>query len=413
MSEEVQIAERCRPASGVKTQRRAVRLTNAEQVAGVQAGLVASCLGELETRPVVWLWGELVARGMVSVLTGPSGVGKSFVAVDVAAAVTRGDRKSLRGPDTHSPATTDDAGDVLFISPEYEMTHVLRPRLTVAGAEKGRIRVIHGIRNQDDDCGSDWCRPFRLNEDLPLLKQEIERRNAAGSLLRLIVVDPFLQESLSENDRSDQADFLAMMRQLAVIAAATQVAILLVVNCPSKASAAANPRLRPLELIAQSVWWIGIDPYRPERRLLLPVKTNLVAKTPARSFVINEGRVEWDSRPVWLTAERFQTETRERMRLPLFDQEFSELARAMYWLREFMGTNMHEYKNVKIAADFLGFSERTLRRAFNGLKGNSWRIPGTNSWAWMLRDGDVVNPHLPWAFDRFIYDETEEEKDEG
>ena len=368
MSEEVQIAERRSPANGVKTHRRGVRLTNADQVDGVQAGLVASCLGELETRPIVWLWGELVSRGMITVLTGPSGVGKSFVAVDVAAAVTRGDRKSLRGPDTHTPAsttnttatTTSDAGDVLFISPEYEMTHVLRPRLTAAGAEMRRIRVIHGIRNQDDDCGEDWCRPFRLNDDLPLLEQEIERRNVAGSPLRLIVVDPFLQESFSENDRSDQADFLATMRQLAAIAAATQVAILLVVNCPSKASAAANPRLRPLELIAQSVWWIGGDPYRPERRLLLPDKTNLVAKTPARSFMINEGRVEWDSRPIWLTAERFRAETRERARLPLFDQEFSELARAMYWFREFMGTEMREYKNIKIAADFVGFSERTL-----------------------------------------------------
>ena len=125
--------------------------------------------------------------------------------------------------------------------------------------------------------------------------------------------------------------------------------------------------------------------------------------------MLNDGRVEWDCRPIWMNAERFQSETRERARLPLFDQEFSELARAMCWLREYMRTDAFEYKNVKTASDFVGFSERTLRRAFCGLKGNSWRIPGTNSWAWKLRDGDVVNPHLPWAFDRFLYDENDDE----
>jgi putative DNA primase/helicase len=379
-------------------------------MAGVQLGIVASCLGDLQARPIVWLWAELVARGMVTTLTGASGVGKSFVALDVAAAVTRGDRKTLREPNAQSASSTSDAGDVLVISPEYELAHVLRPRLMAAGAEMRRIHVIHGIRAKEDDRGEDWCSPFQLNEDLPLLEQEIERRSAAGSPLRLIVIDPLLHDPL--NDRCNTADCLSTMQQLAGIAAATQVAILLVVNSPSRASVSATHRMKPLESITQSAWWIGSDPYRPERRLMLPVKTNLIAKTPARSFVLNEGRVQWDCRPIWMDAERFQAETRERARLPLFEQEFSELARAMCWLRDFMRTEMFEYKNVKTAADFMGFSERTLRRAFCGLKGNSWRIPGTNSWAWKLRDGDVVNPHLPWAFDRFLYHENDDEQAE-
>lgn len=420
MCEEVAITELFHSANSVDTsQRRAIPSTNVDQGAEVSAGLVAGCLGDLESRLIVWLWGELVARGMVTTLSGPSGVGKSFVAVDVAAAVTRGDRMTLREPEMHSPSAAGngggDGGDVLFISPEYEMTDVLRPRLMAAGAEMRRIRVIHGIRNEDGDCGEDPCRPFRLKEDLPLLEQEIERRNTAGSPLRLIVIDPFLQDLVKENHCYDQAELLSTMQRLAALASATQVAILLVVNGSSKTSAVANHRLTVLELIAPSVWWIGSDPVRPERRLLLPVKTNLLEKTPARSFVLNEGRVQWDCRPIWLTAERFQAETRERTRLPLFDQEFSELARAMCWLREFMGMDMHEYQKIKTAADFMGFSERTLRRAFCGLKGNSWRIPGTNSWAWKLRDGDVVNPHLPWTFDRFVDHETDDEqgKDNG
>ncbi|WP_373653820.1 AAA family ATPase [Schlesneria sp. DSM 10557] len=377
---------------------------------GVQEGFVSRCVEELEARPFVWLWGELVARGMVTSLAGASGIGKSFVAVDVAAAVTRGDRMSLRTSNTSSPAHTGDGdgGEVLFISPDYEMAEVLRPRLLAAGAEMRRIRVIQGIPTNEADHRGNGCRPFQLRDDLALLEQEIERRTAAGSPLQLIVIDPFLQDSSFEQSRFDGTALLLTMQRLAGIAAANQVAILLVVNGPAKARAAGNHRLTPLELVAPSAWWIGRDPDRTERRLLLPVKANLVERTPARSFVLSAGRVEWDRRPIWLTAERFQTEMRERQRLPLFEQEFSELARAMCWLRDFMQTEMYEFKQVKSAADVMGFSERTLRRAFCGLKGNSWRIPGTNSWAWRLREGDVVNPHLPWPLDRFLYQEDDE-----
>jgi len=397
-------------ANGVKIPRRAVRLRNSSRLADVHEGILASCLGDLEAQPVVWLWGELVARGMVTSLTGPTGVGKSFVALDVAAAVTRGDRKTLRRSKAQSASTTTDAGDVLLISPEHELADVVRTRLVAAGAEMARIHAIHGIRGKEGDRGEDCCRPFQLNDDLPLLEQEIERRKTAGSPLRLIVVDPFLLEPF--HDRSDAAEFISTMQQLAGIAAATDVAILLVVNCPAKARSMATCRVQTLESAAQSAWWIGGDPYRPERRLMLPVKINLVEKTPGRSFVLSNGRIQWESRPIWMNAERFQTEARERARLPLFEQEFSELARAMYWLQEYMGTDIFEFKHVKTAAEFVGFSDRTLRRAFCGLKGISWRMPGTNAWAWKLRDADVVNPHLPWTVDRFIYEESDDEYEE-
>ena len=77
----------------------------------------------------------------------------------------------------------------------------------------------------------------------------------------------------------------------------------------------------------------------------------MIEKSPGRSFVINDGHVQWDSRPIWLNAERFQRETREHLARPLMEQDFTELARAMHWLAEHMGTNVHRYQDVKLAAE--------------------------------------------------------------
>jgi hypothetical protein len=104
--------------------------------------------------------------------------------------------------------------------------------------------------------------------------------------------------------------------------------------------------------------------------------------------------VRWHPDPVWLTIEQFQTELRERSRTTLFEQEWSELSRATKWLQDFMRDGALCFKLIKDTADFNGIASITLRRAFRGMKGISWRAPGTNTWYWQLPQ-KAVNLRFP------------------
>ena len=77
-------------------------------------GAAVTCLGDMTSESVKWLWGDQLAVGKVTLFTGASGVGKSFVALRMVADVTRGGRDA-------SADNGAEPGDVLLISPEVEL----------------------------------------------------------------------------------------------------------------------------------------------------------------------------------------------------------------------------------------------------------------------------------------------------
>ena len=86
---------------------------------GLEPSYEAACLGEMTADSVNWLWGDLLALGKVTLLTGVSGVGKSFVALRMAAAVTRGERDSRA-------ETREEPAHALLISPVVELADVVQ-----------------------------------------------------------------------------------------------------------------------------------------------------------------------------------------------------------------------------------------------------------------------------------------------
>jgi AAA domain len=83
-------------------------------------------------KDITWLWEPYIPSGSASMIFGPGGTGKSHIAVDIAARVSRGEL--LPGQKDALPAQ-----NVLIMSAEDEFDRVLVPRLIKAGADLDKI----------------------------------------------------------------------------------------------------------------------------------------------------------------------------------------------------------------------------------------------------------------------------------
>jgi RecA/RadA recombinase len=86
---------------------------------------------ETPEREIDWLWPGVVPRGMVSLIGGKQGLGKSFLICDLAARVSSGEQM----PD----GTNHPPGKVLLLAREDDASCVLLPRLRAAHADLSRV----------------------------------------------------------------------------------------------------------------------------------------------------------------------------------------------------------------------------------------------------------------------------------
>ena len=93
------------------------------------------CLADVAPRAVQWLWDPYLALGMLEMLSGDPGAGKTFVALAAAAAFTNG----------HTPSGTRCAPiDVLYLSLENAPAEVVRPRFDALRGDAARLHLLRG-----------------------------------------------------------------------------------------------------------------------------------------------------------------------------------------------------------------------------------------------------------------------------
>jgi putative DNA primase/helicase len=130
----------------------------------------------IEPEAINWLWHSHLARGKLSILAGVAGTGKSTVAFDLAATVSKG---GLWPDDSKCPQP----GNVLIWSGEDDPADTIIPRLIAAAADLSRVHIITGGKAPD---GSPL--PFDPASDVPRLREEINRIGGAA----LMIIDPIV-----------------------------------------------------------------------------------------------------------------------------------------------------------------------------------------------------------------------------
>src|SRR5262245_569469 len=130
-------------------------------------------LADVEPRPIEWLWSGRIAAGKLTLFAGDPGLGKSQIAINIAARVTDGGE----WPDGGTPPI----GNVVMLSAEDDVADTLRPRFEAAGGHLDRCHVVRGIRSE-----TGGQRTFSLQGDLDLLGAQL----AAVGNVKLVIIDP-------------------------------------------------------------------------------------------------------------------------------------------------------------------------------------------------------------------------------
>jgi hypothetical protein len=220
-------------------------------------------LEQVVSREPRWLWPNLIPAGKLTVLDGDPSAGKSILAVDLAARVS----KDGLMPD----GSTGLEGEVILVTNEPIADAVL-PRLKTAGANIQRIKVLPVVRDGERKL------PLLLPRDLPVLRTLLD-----GGRVKLLVIDPFLSFL--------GGDVTQTLRQLGDLADETGCAILLVRHLArGKVKEPLYRGAGPMAIIAaaRSALLLARHPDDPECRVLVPYKNSLGKLAQGRTFTIEE-----------------------------------------------------------------------------------------------------------------------------
>lgn len=172
-------------------------------------------------RDIRWLWPGVIPRGMVSLIGGKQGLGKSFLICDLAARISAG--QPLPDGTTHPP------GQVLLLAREDDASCVLLPRLRAAKADL--TRVFWSVFGNAET---------RMAIDLATHAQFLIQA-VSKHVLDLVVVDTFAAFAPTGSDANAAQDVRILLDALTRVARDSGAAVVVIAHLRKSGQADGDP----------------------------------------------------------------------------------------------------------------------------------------------------------------------------
>ena len=304
-------------------------------------------LADVQPEAVQWLWPGRLPLGKLVTLDGDPGLGKSTLALTVAAHLSTG----TPWPDG-APCPL---GSTLLLSAEDGAADTIRPRLDAAGADSAMVHALTSVSTGIHE------RPVTL-DDVEVIQEGI---TAVGA--KLLVVDVLMAFLPAGKNAHVDQDMRSLLFPIAEMAAETGCTVLLLRNLNKTAGGSAVYRgggSIGIVGAARAGFMVAPDPANPNRAVLACVKSNLAPIPASLTYTLTDDTGRGVARVVW--GESSEHRATELVR-PTKNR--SKHDQAQEWLKGRLASVERERSGeVKKAAQNAGFSDRTVARAREALE---------------------------------------------
>jgi hypothetical protein len=320
--------------------------------AGAAPDLVLTWAAQMAMRAPRWLDDRRIPAGAITLLAGREGIGKSTIAFDLAARLTRGELKGSRW---------GRGGAVAVVAGEDAWAEVIKPRLCAAQADQSRIcRVepapVNGV-----------TAPLSVPADLSALRRAVATHDIA-----LLILDPIMSVMASHLDTHVDRQVREALDPLARFAAESGCATLGLIHVnKSSGSDPMNAIMgsRAFGAVARSVLFCMADPDDEEVYLYGHIKSNLGPNQPTLNYRITQhdvmledgsGELIPTSRVMWGGID--QRTIREAL-----DPPRERAGERTIELAEWIGEQGRAVSSAEIAEAFAGTNRNTLNSTLSRL----------------------------------------------
>lgn len=315
-------------------------------------------LENIEVEEIDYLWNKRIPRGKLTLFDGDPGIGKSYTALAVAAALSRGAALPF-DKEPEAPLRS------LIISAEDGAGDTIKPRLHNLNADMSLIAVPHRERG---------FTPSNISADV--IESLLKEWPAA-----LVVIDPII--AFANRRNTDKAsDVRDLLGPLAIVAEKHKAAIVLIRHLNKSTQSKALYRGQgsiDFAAVCRSAFIFAQDADNPERRLMAHAKGSISGLQPTIEFYIDkDGGFRWGGESSESADEALDTGEPRRGREP------EQLEAAKKFLADMLADGTQASNIVKERAAKTGVAWRTVWRAKEALGIKASKSRETGEWFWRL-----------------------------